>query len=144
MNNNDKNKIYSDLMSKLKKSMSNEFYYEAIFIEFAILEDRTSSLLKHANKEYDDLTLNKKIWKIKSLSVFKDKYCKKHLTLELIDELYKWKNKRNQLIHDLIKSSYDNLDIKGVAEEGYELVKMFNGKTTLVNKHLDNIYKDNV
>lgn len=41
MNNKDKNKIYSDLMSKLKKSMTNEFYYEAIFIEFAILEDRT-------------------------------------------------------------------------------------------------------
>ena len=65
MNNKDKNKIYSDLMSKLKKSMSNEFYYEAIFIEFAILEDRTSSLLKHANKEYDDLTLNKKYGKLK-------------------------------------------------------------------------------
>ena len=78
------------------------------------------------------------------MSVFKDKYCKKHLTLELIDELYKWKNKRNQLIHDLIKSNYENFDIKKVAEEGYELVKKFNGKTTLVNKHLDNINKDNI
>lgn len=144
MNNKDKNKIYSDLMSKLKKSMSNEFYYEAIFIEFAILEDRTTSLLKHANKKYKDLQLAEKLYKIKTLSVFKDKYCKKHLTLDLIDRLYKWKNKRNKLIHDLIKSSYDNLDIKGVAEEGYELIRKFNGKTTLINKHLDNIYKDNV
>lgn len=84
MDNKDKNKIYSDLMNKLKKSMSNEFYYEAIFIEFAIFEDRTSSLLKHANKKYDDLALNKKIWKNKSLSVFKDKYCEKHL-----DNIYK-------------------------------------------------------
>lgn len=143
MNNKDKNRIYSDLMSKLKKSMSNEFYYEAIFIEYAILEDRTASLLKHANRKYNNLTLNEKLYKIKSLSIFKDEYCKKHLTLDLIDRLYKWKNKRNKLIHDLIKSSYDNFDIKEVAEEGYELVKKFNGKTILVNKHLDIIYKDN-
>lgn len=142
MNNKDKNKIYSELMSKLKKSMSNEFYYEAIFVEYAILEDRTSSLLKHANRKYNNLTLNEKLSRIKSLSIFKDKYCLKHLTLDLIDRLYKWKNQRNKLIHDLIKSSYDNLDIKEAAEEGYELVKKFNGKTTLVNKYLDNINKD--
>ena len=111
MNKKYKNKIYSELMSKLKKSMSNEFYYEAIFIEYAILEDRTSSLLKHANRKYDNLTLNEKLSRIKSLSIFKDKYCLKHLTLDLIDRLYKWKNQRNKLIHDLIKSSYDNLDI---------------------------------
>lgn len=142
MNNKDKNKIYSELMSKLKKSMSNEFYYEAIFVEYAILEDRTSSLLKHANRKYNNLTLNEKLSRIKSLYIFKDKYCLKHLTLDLIDRLYKWKNQRNKLIHDLIKSSYDNLDIKEAAEEGYELVKKFNGKTTLVNKYLDNINKD--
>ena len=38
-------------MEKLKKSIEEEFYYESIFIIYAILEDRTESILKHANIE---------------------------------------------------------------------------------------------
>lgn len=48
MDKNKKKDRYSELMSKLKISIQEEFYYEAIFIVFAILEDRTESLLKHA------------------------------------------------------------------------------------------------
>ena len=48
MNNKQKNLKYADLMLKLKKSINNEFYYESIFIEYAIFEDRTESLLRHA------------------------------------------------------------------------------------------------
>ena len=39
---------YADLITRLNKALNEEFYYEAIFIEFAMFEDRTSSLLRHA------------------------------------------------------------------------------------------------
>ena len=107
MDNKQKNERYKDLMSKLKKAMNNEFYYEAIFIEYAILEDRT------------------------------DKYVTKNINSDLINSLHSWKNKRNDLIHDLIKTKYNNIDIKNIALEGFELVKKLNNKSTLVNQHFD-------
>ena len=64
--NSKKREKYAILMSKLKKATDNEYYYEAIFLEYAILEDRMESLLKHANIKYKEkdeksLKLMKKI-----------------------------------------------------------------------------------
>lgn len=56
MDNLIKKEKYANLMAKLKKATDNEYYYEAIFLEYAILEDRTDSLLKHANIECCDIT----------------------------------------------------------------------------------------
>lgn len=143
MDNKQKNERYKDLMSKLKKAMNNEFYYEAIFIEYAILEDRTESLLRHANIEIfdqngDKLNLYKKLKVIEKNRRFcKNKYVTKHINSDLINSLHSWKNKRNDLIHDLIKTKYNNIDIKNIALEGFELVKKLNNKSTLVNQHFD-------
>lgn len=134
-----KNEKYKDLMEKLNKSIKNEFFYEAIFIEYAILEDRTESLLRHAKINAKDSTITLKINKIKTNKMFKDKYINKHLSIELLDKIIKWKNKRNELIHDLIKTKYTNNQIESIALEGYEIVKKVNNKSTLVNKYLDKI-----
>ena len=134
-----KNEKYKDLMEKLNKSIKNEFFYEAIFIEYAILEDRTESLLRHAKINEKNSTITLKINKIKTNKIFKDKYINKHLSIELLDKIIKWKNKRNELIHDLIKTKYTNNQIESIALEGYEIVKKVNNKSTLVNKYLDKI-----
>ena len=75
----DKQKQYAILMNKLKKATYNEFYYEAIFIEYAILEDRTESILRHANIAYSNsrgysLKIGEKLNKLKSRKEFQDKY----------------------------------------------------------------------
>lgn len=139
---------YSDLMLKLKNSIHEEFYYEAIFIVFAILEDRTESLLKHAHiniikKDNQKFSLSEKLDKIKKDAIFQDDYIKKHLTNDLIQNIYNWKNKRNLLIHELINTEYCNSEIEELAKEGYELVKNLNNKSTLVNKYNDNIFEYN-
>ena len=54
MKNEVKQHKYSEMMTKLKRATYEEYYYEAIFIEYAILEDRTESILKHANVKYKD------------------------------------------------------------------------------------------
>ena len=135
----DKYEKYKDLMEKLNKSIKNEFFYEAIFIEYAILEDRTESLLRHAKINTKNSTITLKINKIKTNKIFKDKYINKHLSIELLDKIIEWKNKRNELIHDLIKTKYTNNQIESIALEGYEIVKKVNNKSTLVNKYLDKI-----
>ena len=35
-------------MGRLKKALTNQFYLEAIFIEYAIIEDRMESVLRHS------------------------------------------------------------------------------------------------
>ena len=41
---------YKEQMGRLKKALSQGFYLEAIFIEYAILEDRLESVLRHSGK----------------------------------------------------------------------------------------------
>ena len=138
MNNYDKKERYAVLMSKLKKATNNELYYEAIFIEYAIIEDRTESILRHANIKVDSNTkLHHKLNKIKSNPIFNNPYCKKHLTDELIDNLHEWKNQRNQLIHDLVKYQYGDETIKNIALQGECYVKRLSNKSKLVNNYFD-------
>lgn len=142
MENKEKNKVYISLITKLNKALKNEFYYEAIFIEYAILEDRTESILKHSNVYIENPTLSKKLSTIKRLKTLDNKYCKKHLNNELIQSIYTWKKDRNCLIHDLIVSEYNNVNVKKIAKEGYLIVKKLNNKSTLVNKYIDSVIKE--
>ena len=144
MNKKEKNLIYADLMDKLKKSIKNEFYYESIFIEYAILEDRTESLLKHAKlkitkSDRTNLSLAEKLKVINNSVRFKKPYISRNLSYELLESVRNWKNKRNVLIHDLIKCSYNNTQIKNIALDGYEIVKRMNNKSTLVNRFMDTL-----
>lgn len=138
----EKRNQYAILMSKLKKAVYNEFYYEAVFIEYAILEDRTESVLKHAGVTYQknngySLEISKKLNKIKSNKIFQDKYIKKHITDELIDNITEWKNNRDKLIHALVKNNYDYDELKRIALTGECLVYRFTNKSKLVNNYLD-------
>ena len=71
LKNMEKYEIYRAMNANLSKAMKAGYYYEAIFIEYAILEDRCTSLLKHAGVMYMDskgfdLSLATKINKIRS------------------------------------------------------------------------------
>lgn len=142
MNKMEKRNKYSNLMLKLKKATNNEYYYEAIFLEYAILEDRTESLLKHAKIKYrkeneQSFKLIEKLRKIRERLEFQNKYIKKHLPNELIDKIIIWKRQRDTLMHDIVNMTYENKEIKDIALEGECLVKRLNNKTKLVNNYLD-------
>ncbi len=133
---------YSNFMFKLNNATNNEYYYEAIFIEYAIIEDRTESLLKHAKIKYREdngqgFKLAKKLDKIRSREEFQDIYIKKHIPNELLDKVKEWKNERDKLMHDIINVEYENENIKNIALTGECIVKRLNNKTKLVNAYLD-------
>jgi hypothetical protein len=46
--NEEKRQVYAELKSKLKLALSKEFYFEAVMLEYAIIEDSTASVLFHA------------------------------------------------------------------------------------------------
>lgn len=142
MTNLEKRDIYATLMKKLDNATSNDYYYEAIFIEYAIFEERTRAIFKHAKVKYKEkdgkeYSINKKLKALKSNRNFQDEYIKKHLTEELIDNITNWKNQRNKLMHDIIKSNYGNEQVKDLAKQGEDLAKKMNNKSKLVTNYLD-------
>lgn len=142
MTNLEKRDKYAQLMKKLEDATNNEYYYEAIFIEYAIFEERTRAIFEHAkvpykNKNDREYSIDKKLKSIKTNKHFQDEYIKKHITEELIDKIIEWKNQRNDLMHDIIKSNYDNEEVKNLSLQGECLAKKINSKSQLVNNYLD-------
>ena len=41
---------YREQMTRLHKSLKQQFYLESIFIEYSIMEDRLESILRHAGE----------------------------------------------------------------------------------------------
>lgn len=132
--------MYKSMNENLTKAMRSEFYYQAIFIEYAIIEDRCTSVLRHAGVKYLDskgqeIKLSQKLTKMRSNPAFVVPYVRKRITPELLDEITEWKRERDQLIHALAKIPYDHESVKATAITGQELVKMLSNKVKSVNAY---------
>jgi len=143
MNQNyEKRDIYKSMKINLKKAITSGFYYEAIFIEYAIIEDRCTSLLKHAGVKYldnkgNEWKISEKLRRLRGNPAFDNKYVRKRLTLEFLQEIEDWKRNRDQLIHALAKVPYDNDKIKEIALTGQEIVRVLDNKTKSLNAYFN-------
>lgn len=136
----EKYEIYKKMKVNLKKAMKAGFYYQAIFIEYAIIEDRCLSLLRHAGVKYLDnrgweLKLSKKLNKLRTNPAFTKPYVRKRISLDLLDEIENWKKQRDNLIHNLAKMPYNHESIQIIAEDGQKLVNTLDSKTRVVNNY---------
>ncbi|MCD7717265.1 MAG: hypothetical protein LUI39_12595 [Lachnospiraceae bacterium] len=129
---------YKEQMGRLKKALHAEFYLEAIFIEFAILEDRIESVLRHSNKFNPEKhnTLNKKLGRLKEMQRQKNGLVRRYFSDELFDEIYAWKDERNVLIHSLMNQTLHKEDLKELAERGQKIIKTVSSKASLYNSFL--------
>ena len=145
--NYEKYDIYRAMKLNLKKSMTAEFYYQAIFIEYAIIEDRCSSMLKHAGVKYLDskgreVRLSEKIRKLRGNPCFDNKNIRKYISLEFLQNIQDWKNDRDHLIHALAKIPYDDESIKQIAIEGQEIVNSLDNKSKKINHYFDTVQNE--
>lgn len=84
----DKYDTYKILFSKLNKPIKNEFYLEAIFIVYAIMEDRLKSLLVIAKKEDpNQISLSRKLTAIKNYHQLKSSILHRYLKLESLEDI---------------------------------------------------------
>lgn len=137
----EKYEIYKTLKVQLKKSITSGFYYQAIFIEYAILEDRTNSLLRHAklnteNNKGEDLSISRKLNKLKSCKPFTNSIIRKKLPIDFIEEIVSWKKQRDSLIHELAKIKYDDESVSEVALKGKVLIDKYDNTVKRLNKIL--------
>ncbi len=136
---------YRNQFDRLKKALNNEFYLEAIFIEYAILEDRTESILRHSGL-WDAYMKTRKgrMANIDSKLMFIHKHAqnKKYLLSryfadDLMLQLRAWKNERNPLIHDLLNQKLGPDALQDLAIRGNDLIKTLRTRTTNHNRAVD-------
>ena len=133
---------YKEQIKRLNLAFKNRFLLEAILIDYGMLEDRTEAFIRYSlgeNKLDKYQTINRKINKLKAL--FGDKYqnINRYLSLELLDDLHNWKEKRNSIIHGLMKRNNSTFELEALALEGLNLVKILNSKSISFKRKLEKI-----
>lgn len=118
--NEEKFQAYVGLKTRLKKALASGFWLEACMIEYAIIEDRTASILMHGgitDKGWEKKLSNK-------LNSIENQIGKKHLiiskkvSLETIQEIRSWKDQRNEAVHRACITVYDENAFRSIAENG--------------------------
>lgn len=132
---------YTENMGQLKKAMASHFFLEAVFIEYAVIEDRTESILRHTgvfNPEKHN-TLAKKIGKIKEVSRNKNALLNKYITEEMMDNIREWSKKRNELIHDLLRQNLSSGELEQIALQGQKHAKLLCSKVTSYKRAIERV-----
>ena len=141
VDNQQKYENYRVQMGRLKSALRGHFYLEAIFIEYAIMEDRLEAILRHAGrwhpKEGSFVSIDTKVKKVADIAREKKSPAHRCFPPELTDGILDWKGKRNQLIHALLKQSLHSEDLLEVAEEGERLTKQLCSKATSHRRALE-------
>ena len=136
-----KYELYKRNKEKLKMTMKNECYFEALIIEYAIIEDRINLLFTTINCKLSD-KLCKNLSRMKTNSIFKNnKFIRDRITVDLIDKLNEWRTARNEVIHLLYKEENLDIDAKLLADEGFELQKLLDNKVKSIRDHYERLRK---
>lgn len=132
---------YKEQMKRLKMALEYKFYLEAVFIEYAIMEDRLESALRHSGKwdpkPGQHISIDRKIKLLLKQAEAKKNLAQKYFQPELMQSLFEWKERRNPLMHSLMKQSLHTEDLANLAMEGQTLVKQLSGKVRLFNAAME-------
>ena len=131
---------YKEQMIRLKKAINNNFYLEAMFIEYAIMEDRCESILRYENNEVNSnkfVSIDQKLKKILKLAGEKKSLPNKYFSDGIIEKILTWKAERNRMIHALMKQSLTTVELQTLALEGQELAKKLCARSTNYKRALE-------
>ena len=136
---------YKEQFARLKSALNSGFNLEAMFIEYAIIEDRTESILHHADKweaylrsrKGRQVTLDSKIKYIQKIAEQKRSMPNRYFSGDLLDRVLEWKEDRNRLIHALMKQQLAHGEIGEVAAQGKSLADELRKKAGNFNRAAD-------
>lgn len=136
---------YREQFKRLNKALSNGFNLEALFIEYAIMEDRTESVLRHAGKwdayiksrKGREPNIDSKVKYIKKLAENKKDDLHKYFSDDLPDHILVWKDQRNRMIHALLVQQFKHNEVSNLANQGNDLVKALRNRTGSYNRLID-------
>lgn len=136
---------YAELKIRLKKALAGKFWFEACMIEYAIIEDRTASILARtgvsANAYNENKKLSNKLNSIDNQIGKKHPIISKSVKKELIDALNEWKDKRNDLVHRACQH-YNEDVARECAMQGKELSNKISDAAKTVSRKIERMQKD--
>ncbi len=140
---NTKREHYEDLMERMSDAHANEVYFEASWFAYTILEDRLLSALKQSggdkyNNNKPIRMLGKKIEVLQQRKK-KDKLLRSYFTDGLVDNIHRWKEERNDLMHAMADGTKTMMEIDKAAfllsESAKALVKDVCAAARLLKKN---------
>ena len=145
IDNQQKYENYREQFQRLNKALANGFNLEAMFIEYAIMEDRTESILHHAelwdayikSRKGREPTINSKVQYIQKRAENKKDLLHRYFSDDLLERVLAWKEERNRLIHALLKQQLEHNEIAELATKGNELVKALRSKSGSYNRAIE-------
>lgn len=134
----DKRIHYSKLLERLDQAIDAEYFLEASWIAYAVVEDRTRSTLKHSGgiPQVGPVNNRREMWKIsEKITTIRSRLgagahetnLKATVDGAMLDKLSAWTDRRNRLVHKLADEVDDPAglaaEITGVAKDGKELAR---------------------
>ena len=144
-NNQIKYENYKEQFRRLNRALVNGFNLEAMFIEYAIMEDRMESLLRHSGLWEAYLKsckgrnpcIDSKIKYIIKRAENKNDILHKYFSDNLLIDILVWKEERNRLVHALLKQQLAHEEVKKLAVLGNELVKSLRTRAGNYNRAVE-------
>ena len=137
---------YREQFKRLNKAITQNFYLEAVFIEYAVMEDRTESIIRHAGKweaylkkrgKYEP-TLDSKIRYISSqMEANRKDLLRRYFNDGCLNRILTWKEERNRLIHALLKQKLTTEELASLAEQGRDIARQLSNKATNYNRAIE-------
>lgn len=129
---------YKAQMGRLNHAIKEHFFLEAMFIEYAIMEDRCESILTHAGVFNPDrhVTITRKVRRLEALCQ-SNEIARKYFSQELLESILVWKEKRNQFIHALMKQTFTGKELEAFVMEGQTIIKTLSSKSTSFKRALE-------
>ena len=145
IDNQQKYENYAEQFRRLNKALANGFNLEAMFIAYALMEDRTESVLRHAglwdaymkSRKGREPTINSKVKYICNCAKSGNEFLKNYFADDLLDQILVWKDERNRLIHALLNQQFAHHEISALAQRGNELCRVLRSRVTNCNRAAD-------
>ena len=158
----DKQRTYREMLKKYKVALKEEFYFEALIVDYSMIEDRFRSFLY-----YIGALRNRKSYKIDGQKIKENirpivmqysgqKTSSLGITalagkLKIVRATLKWAQEADHIEKDdgylyVLKSEYENLDIEGFIQviDQIEKWKDYRNEVmhALMNKNMDSLYEE--
>ena len=109
------------------------------------MEDRTESILRHADKwdaylksrKGRDPNIDSKVKYIQKLAENRKDLLHRYFSDDLLNRILEWKEDRNRLIHALLKQQLEHNEIRALAEQGKQLVDELRKRAGNYNRAID-------
>lgn len=137
----EKGKRFEFLVKQIDNALDNGYYVEAMSLVYALMEERTYSLMDKLNIHYNR---GDKLYQC--LTYLKDHLTNHDLTIvplkktlpevytclenelinsQLVDNIQVWRDQRNKVIHDLAKQDIEYSSIQAIAQNGRDYFRQY-------------------